>query len=108
MIYDDVVVDDIFYFLRHNLVIIFNQIKIKVMKKETMNVTDVVKYFMDRNHDEMYKYTILFFMNASANRNVCDMDGNMSTEFIRKSVSVTGDDSMFREIECEVTTQVPF
>ena len=79
--------------------------------KETMNVIDVVNYFTVNHFMNNRKHmsgTILFFMAASDNRNVCDTDGNMSTEFIRETLTVCGDDMLFRELECEVTTRVPF
>ena len=76
-------------------------------RKETMNVIDVVNYFSSPKKGGAFlnKWNILFFMNASANRNVCDVEGNMDTVFIRKSLMVNGDDLIFRELECAVTTQ---
>ena len=71
---------------------------------ETMNVIDVVKYFMNNRKD--MSATILFFMAASDNRNVCDVDGNMDTAFIKKSVTFAGDDLVFRELETKVTTKI--
>lgn len=70
------------------------------VKKETMNVIDVVMWATKRE----IKYTTLMIMSASGNRNVCDIDGNMTTEFLRALLSVCEDDILFRELQCEVTT----
>ena len=74
------------------------------MKGETMNVLEVVQYVAGRGYND----TALFFMKASSNANVCDTDGNMNADFIRKALSLGTDDIMFRELQCKVTTRVPF
>lgn len=70
------------------------------VKKETMNVIDVAMWATKRG----LRQTALLFMSSSGNRRVCDIDGNMTTEFIRALLSVCEDDILFRELQCEVTT----
>lgn len=74
------------------------------MKKETMDIIEVVRYLIGRKYND----TALFLMKACDNANVCDMDGNMNADFIRKVLSLGKDDRLFRELQCEVTTRVPF
>lgn len=70
------------------------------VKKETMNVIDVVLWCNKRG----LRNTTLLLMSASGNRNVCDIDGNMTTQFIRKMLTCFEDTILFRELQCEVTT----